>query len=54
MWAAQEVGSRRPLVKRFVHPVAGPLEFECQILHIGDTGQRLIVYCAAVVPVAHE
>ncbi len=47
MWAAHEVASRRPLVKRFVHPLGGPLEFECQILHVGDTGQRLIVYCAA-------
>jgi hypothetical protein len=23
------------------------MEFECQILHVSDTGQRLIVYCAA-------
>jgi hypothetical protein len=29
------------------HPLAGPLEFECQVLHIPDTGQRLITYCAA-------
>jgi len=47
MWAAHEVESRRPLIKRVDHPLAGPLEFECQILHVGDTGQRLIVYCAA-------
>jgi transcriptional regulator with XRE-family HTH domain len=47
MWAAHEVESRQPLMKRFVHPVGGPLEFECQILHVGETGQRLIVYCAA-------
>jgi transcriptional regulator with XRE-family HTH domain len=46
MWAAHEVESRHPLMKRFVHPEVGPLEFECQVLHIGDTGQRLIVYCA--------
>ncbi len=47
MWEAHEVASRRPIIKRMVHPQAGPLEFECQILHIPDTGQRLIVYCAA-------
>jgi transcriptional regulator with XRE-family HTH domain len=47
MWAAHEVESRRPLIKRVDHPLAGPLEFECQILHIPDTGQRLIAYCAA-------
>ena len=29
------------------HPQAGPLEFECQVLHVADTGQRLIAYCAA-------
>jgi transcriptional regulator with XRE-family HTH domain len=47
MWSEHEVRSRRPLIKRFVHPMAGPLEFECQVLQIGETGQRLIVYCAA-------
>ena len=47
MWAAHEVETRRPLIKRVDHPLTGPLEFECQILHVADTGQRLIVYCAA-------
>ena len=47
MWEAHEVASSRPIIKRMVHPQAGPLEFECQILHIPGTGQRLIVYCAA-------
>jgi transcriptional regulator with XRE-family HTH domain len=47
MWEAHEVEYRRPIVKRVVHPRAGPLEFECRSLHIPDTGQRMIVYCAA-------
>jgi transcriptional regulator with XRE-family HTH domain len=47
MWAEHEVESRRPLIKRVDHPLTGPLEFECQILHVPDTGQRMIVYCAA-------
>lgn len=47
MWAAHEVGVRGPMLKRVSHPQAGPLEFECQVLHIAQTGQRLIVYCAA-------
>jgi transcriptional regulator with XRE-family HTH domain len=47
MWAAQDVEVRRPLVKRVEHPLAGPLEFECQVLHVSDTDQRLVVYCAA-------
>ncbi len=47
MWAAHEVEERRRIVKRIDHPMAGPLEFECQVLHVPDTDQRLIVYCAA-------
>jgi MmyB-like transcription regulator ligand binding domain len=47
MWQAHEVESRRPVVKRVEHPLTGPLEFECQVLHIPDTSQRLITYCAA-------
>jgi len=47
MWAAHEVEVRGPMLKRVHHPQAGPLEFECQVLHIAETGQRLIAYCAA-------
>jgi hypothetical protein len=36
-----------PMLKHVDHPLAGPLEFECQVLHIAETGQRLIAYCAA-------
>ena len=47
MWAEHEVEVRGPMLKHVNHPQAGPLEFECQVLHIADTGQRLIAYCAA-------
>jgi len=47
MWAAHEVEVRGPMLKRVDHPQAGPLEFECQVLHVAETGQRLITYCAA-------
>jgi transcriptional regulator with XRE-family HTH domain len=47
LWSAHEVEARGPMLKHVNHPLAGPLEFECQVLHIADTGQRLIVYCAA-------
>jgi transcriptional regulator with XRE-family HTH domain len=47
MWAEQEVEVRGPMLKYVSHPQAGPLEFECLVLHIDDTGQRLITYCAA-------
>ena len=35
------------MLKRVHHPQAGPLEFECQVLHIAETGQRVIACCAA-------
>jgi hypothetical protein len=54
MWADHDVEVRRRVVKRFVHPQVGPLEFECQVLHIPDTGQRLIVYCAAPGSPTHQ
>ena len=47
MWAEHEVEVRGPMLKYVNHPQAGPLEFECQVLHIAETGQRLIAYCAA-------
>jgi transcriptional regulator with XRE-family HTH domain len=47
MWAEHEVEVRGPMVKQVRHPQAGLLEFECQMLHIAETGQRLIAYCAA-------
>lgn len=47
MWAEHEVEVRGPMFKYVTHPQAGPLEFECQVLHIAETGQRIIAYCAA-------
>jgi transcriptional regulator with XRE-family HTH domain len=47
MWQEHEVEVRGPMLKRVLHPQAGPLEFECQVLHVADTGQRLIAYCAS-------
>jgi len=44
LWAGHEVGERRPTVKRVDHPELGPLEFECRVLHVPETDQRLIVY----------
>ncbi len=46
MWAEREVAERRVMRKRVDHPVVGLLEFTCQVLHIADTDQRLIVYVA--------
>ncbi|SHM88954.1 helix-turn-helix transcriptional regulator [Cryptosporangium aurantiacum] len=54
LWAAHDVEERRRLVKRVVSPELGPLEFECQVLQIPETGQRLIVYCAEPGSPTHE
>jgi hypothetical protein len=47
LWAEHEVRAKVRVVKRTTHPLAGPLEFECQVLHVPGADQRLIVYCAA-------
>lgn len=47
MWAEHDVEVRRTMVKRVCHPELGPLEFECQVLHLPDTDQRMVVYLAA-------
>lgn len=47
MWATGDVEVRHPMVKRVDHPLTGPIEFECQVMHIQDTDQRLIAYVAA-------
>jgi hypothetical protein len=46
MWAAHEVEVRRPIRKRVSHPEAGLLEFDCHVLHIPDSDQRLVIYSA--------
>jgi transcriptional regulator with XRE-family HTH domain len=47
MWDERDVAVRRGMVKRVDHPLAGPLEFECQVLRVSDSDQTVIVYCAA-------
>ncbi|MGY1651115.1 helix-turn-helix transcriptional regulator [Geodermatophilus sp. SYSU D01119] len=46
LWDAHEVGVRPRDVKRFVHPVVGPLELACQSLVDPDQSHRLLVYTA--------
>lgn len=46
MWNDHEVEVRRTQRKTVDHPDFGVLEFDCQIMHIADTDQRMIVYCA--------
>ncbi|MEU4676245.1 helix-turn-helix transcriptional regulator [Micromonospora sp. NPDC023737] len=44
LWAEHDVAERRPVVKRVAHPEHGPLEFECRVLYVPETDQRLITY----------
>ncbi|GAB3485104.1 helix-turn-helix transcriptional regulator [Nocardiopsis coralliicola] len=46
LWSSHVVRERRPLTKRIDHPSAGPMEFDCQILAVPGTGQRVIAYVA--------
>jgi transcriptional regulator with XRE-family HTH domain len=46
MWAEHEVEVRRRIAKRVKLPEIGPLEFDCQVLHVPDTDQRIIFYAA--------
>jgi hypothetical protein len=54
MWAEHHVEERRRIVKRVDHPLAGHLEFECQVLHVPDADQRIITYCAEPGSPTHE
>jgi hypothetical protein len=47
LWAEHEVAVRRSVRKTISHPAVGPIEIDCQVLHIPDTDQRLVVYVAA-------
>jgi transcriptional regulator with XRE-family HTH domain len=47
LWAEREVVVQRTLTKRTVHPVAGPLELDCEILAVPGHEHRLLVYTAA-------
>lgn len=46
LWDEHEVAVRRSDVKRFNHPVVGPLELDCEVLLSAEHDQRLIVYTA--------
>ncbi|MEV4147304.1 helix-turn-helix transcriptional regulator [Amycolatopsis sp. NPDC049691] len=47
LWSEREVVVQRTLTKRTVHPVAGPLELDCEILAVPGHEHRLLVYTAA-------
>ncbi|MFF0726073.1 helix-turn-helix transcriptional regulator [Streptomyces sp. NPDC004134] len=46
LWEAHDVAVRRREAKRFVHPVVGLLELDCEVLLNPEHDQRLVVYTA--------
>lgn len=46
LWAKHEVEVGRDYVKHFRHPLVGPIDLRCQMLHIPDRDQRLVIYTA--------
>jgi len=46
LWEAHEVSLRRPSTKRFVHPVVGLLELDCEVLLSHGRHQHLIIHTA--------
>ena len=54
MWADHDVEVRRAVTKRIEHPHLGRVDVDCQVLHIPDTDQRLVVYTAPPGTRLHE
>ncbi|MFF9174097.1 helix-turn-helix transcriptional regulator [Streptomyces sp. NPDC014793] len=46
LWEAHEVSLRRPSSKRFVHPVVGLLELDCEVLLSHEGRQQLVIHTA--------
>lgn len=54
LWEAHEVALRRSCTKRFVHPLVGLLELDCEVLLSAGHDQMLIVYTARPGSEAYE
>lgn len=46
-WAKHDVEIQRDSIKHFNHPLVGPIDLRCQMLHIPDRDQRLVIHTAA-------
>ncbi|WP_353942477.1 helix-turn-helix transcriptional regulator [Streptomyces sp. HUAS MG91] len=46
LWRSHEVVVRRPSPKRFLHPVVGTLDLDCEVLLSDGHGQQLVVHSA--------
>jgi transcriptional regulator with XRE-family HTH domain len=47
MWADHDVAVRRQVHKTLRHPVVGPIDVDCQVLHVPDADQKLVTLLAA-------
>ncbi len=47
LWERHEVASRAGTVKRFVHPLVGPLTLDCQVLSSENHTEKLVVFTAS-------
>ncbi|TDD19707.1 helix-turn-helix transcriptional regulator [Nonomuraea diastatica] len=54
LWDTHHVAVRRTDVKRFLHPVVGLLELDCEVLANPEHDQRLIIYTARPGSRSHE
>ncbi|TDD03269.1 XRE family transcriptional regulator [Nonomuraea deserti] len=54
LWDTHHVAVRRADVKRFLHPVVGLLELECEVLANPEHDQRLIIYTARPGSLSYE
>ncbi|MCX5340641.1 helix-turn-helix transcriptional regulator [Streptomyces atratus] len=46
LWTEHQVAMRRAEHKRFLHPVVGELDLDCEVLVTADCGQRLVIHTA--------
>jgi len=54
LWSDHDVEVRRAVTKHIEHPQLGTLEIDCQVLHIPDTDQRLVIYTAPLGTPLHD
>ena len=54
LWAEHEVAVRRQSTKRFLHPLVGLLELDCEVLLNQNDHHMLIVHTARPGTDAHE
>jgi transcriptional regulator with XRE-family HTH domain len=47
LWERHEVASRTGTLKRFIHPLIGPLTLDCQVLTSENITEKLVVFTAS-------